>query len=279
MKAYAHGLGDYIPDIADLSTADQTDPFDAPDLGDKDMNIAKGIFSVISTDQEASDWFNGKATAAALAAQSEYADAVKNGVPNIEQYNDRLLDAATLKGLVECGTVNAAYATDLNGHDQAVQAYERQKSAYEFGVKAATTGIGFIPGGGDLASKGIDLLAPSMQETFIGKPPDPAAAAPIVSNMGYGEAAQVTLNPLIAAGVPITGVPEEYLVPVNPEDPTKGMRIGTPEEIKQFNGISVPQSTWESKLNNAVTYTVGEDVNPVGHVAQHYEDLVKKPDP
>jgi len=283
VKSYAHGLGNYIPDIADLSTADRTDAFDAPDVGDKDMNIAKGIFSVLSTDKDASDWFNGKANAAALAAQSQYADAVKNGVPHIEEFNNKLLDAAVLRGLVECGTVNAAHATDLNGHQQAVQAYERQKSAYEFGVKAAGTIAGFIPKGGEIISTGIDYLGPAAEEAFIGPPPGEAASAPIVSNMGYGEAAQLTLNPLIAAGVPVTGVPSDYLVPVDPNDdpnnPAHGLRIGTPQEIARFNGVSISPNDWETKLTNAVTHTVGEDDNPVGEVAQRYEDIVKKPDP
>jgi hypothetical protein len=278
-KAYAHGLGNYIPDIADLSTADRTDAFGAPDGGDKDMNIAKGIFSALSTDKDASDWFNGKATAAALAAQSQYADAVKHGAPNLERFNDKLLDATVLKGLVECGTVNAAHSTDLNGHEQAMLAYERQKSAYDFGVKAATTVTGFIPKVGDVISTGIGEVAPALQESFIGPPPGPAADAPIVSNLGWGEAAQVALNPLIAAGVPVTGLPDRFLVPINPDHLDQGMRIGTVEEIAKYNNYSVSPNTWQNTLNNVATYTVGAAANPVDDIAQRYEDLVKKPDP
>lgn len=278
VQAYAHGLGNYIPDIADLSTADQTDPFDAPDGGNADMPVAKGIFSVLSTDKDASDWFNGKANAAGLAAQNEYATAVKNGVPNIEDYNQHLLDAANLRGLVETGTSNAAYADGLNGHDAEVRAYDRQKSSYEFGVKAAGTITGFIPGAGNYVSTGIDYLGPAMQEAWIGPAPGSGPDAPIISNLGYGGAAQLTLNPMLAAGVPVD-VPHEYLVPIDPNNPDSGMKIGTVAEIRETNGYRIPENVWETTLTNAVGDVVGKDNNPVGQVAQGYEDLVKKPNP
>ncbi|BBY51190.1 hypothetical protein MARA_46580 [Mycolicibacterium arabiense] len=278
VQAYAHGLGNYIPDIADLSTADQTDRFDAPDSGNADMPIAKGIFSVISSDAEASDWFNGKANAAGLAAQNEYAAAVKNGVPDIENYNKHLLDAANLRGLVEVGTSNAAFAEGLNGHDAEVRAYERQKSSYEFGVKAAGNVADFIPGAGDFVSAGIDHVGSAMQEAWLGPAPGSAPDAPIISNMGYAGAAQMTLNPLLAAGVPVD-IPAEYRVPVDPNRPELGDKIGTVAEIREFNGVKVPENVWETTLSNTVGNIVGKDNNPVGQIAQGYEDLVKNPNP
>jgi hypothetical protein len=279
VRAYAHGLGNYIPDIADLSTADPDNGFDALDVGDKDMATAKGVFSVLSTDEEASKWFNGKASAAMQAAQFEYAQAAKNNVPNLEAYNDKLLDAATLRALVDCGTVNAAYATDLNDHDKAVLAYERKVTAWEFGASAASTVGGFVPGMPGQILQGAGEMAPFLKDVFVGPAPGPAAGAPVISNLGYGEAGQLALNPLLAAGVPVHGLPEHFMVPVDPDKPDGPQRIGTVQEIRDTHSIKVPQSTWETTITNAATYTVGPAANPVDDIAQHYEDLIKKPNP
>ena len=278
-RAYAHGLGNYIPDIADLSTANQDDAFENPDSGNSDQKVAKGIFSVLSTDKDASDWFNGKATAAALAAQNDYAQAAKDHVPNLEAYNDKLLDASTLRAMVDVGTVNAAHHSGLNDHEQAVQVYERQGSAYDFGVDAAGKIAGFIPAVGPALSEGIGEIAPAMKDSFIGPPPGDAAGAPIVSNIGEGGAAQIALNPLIAAGVPINGLPPDFLVPIDAAHPDQGLRVGTVEEIKHYHDKTYSENTWQNTLKNATTYTVGAVANPVESIAQHYEDLVKKPEP
>lgn len=278
-RSYAHGLGDYIPDIADLSTADQKDAFGNPDLGDPNKTTSKGIFTVLSTDKDASDWFNGKATAAAVAAQTEYANAFKSGEPNLETYNDKLLDAATLQALVDCGTVNAANATDLNDYEKAMLAYERQSSAYDFGVESASKIAGFVPRVGDVISQGIDEIAPALKDNFVGPEPELDAKAPTVSNIGYGGAAQIALNPLIAAGFAPAGLPNDYLVPIDPERPDGPLRIGTPAEIAKWNGVSVSENKWSNDLNNAATYTVGAVANPVDDIAQRYEDLTKVPNP
>jgi uncharacterized protein YukE len=279
VQGLAHGLAPYIPDIAGLSSEDTKNGFDPLDPGNIDAPTAKGIFSVLSTDKDASDFFNGVADAHILASQGEYAQAVKDGVPNIQDYNAKLFDAAKLQGLVETGTANAAYATDLNADEQAKLAYERQKSAYEFGVKAASTGLEFIPKVGPVVGPSAELLGSALQDSIVGPPPTPNAQSPIISNMGQGEAARQVLNSLIANDIPIQGLPREYYVPVDPTDPSKGMRIGTVEEIKRFNEVWVPDQQWKSKLDNAVGHTVGEDTNPIDDIAQTYEDVVKKPNP
>ena len=278
-RAYAHGLGNYIPDIADLTTNNANNYFEAPDGGDPEMKVAKGIFSVLSTDKDASDWFNGKADAAALAAQTQYSDAVKNHAPNLEQYNGKLLDATVLKGLVEVGTVNAAHHSGLNGHEQAVQAYERQKSAFSFGVDASAKIANFIPEVGPVLSEGISRIAPGLEQSFIGPPPGDGAPAPTVPAMGFGEAAQVALDPLLAAGVPVTGVPQNYLVPIEPGHPEHGMRIGSVQEIKAINHVTLSPNTWHTTLTNAATYTVGPVADPVEEISQRYEQITKNPEP
>jgi len=52
-------------------------------------------------------------------------------------------------------------------------------------------------------------------------------------------------------------------------------------EIDAFRPSSTPTDgcTWETTITNAATYTVGPAANPVDDIAQHYEDLIKKPNP
>lgn len=68
-------------------------------------------------------------------------------------------------------------------------------------------------------------------------------------------------------------------MPIDRDNPDGGMKIGTVAEIKEINHVQIPENVWETTLTNAVGDVVGKDNNPVGQVAQGYEDLVKKPNP
>jgi hypothetical protein len=105
VRGYAHGLTPYMADIASLSSADRHDPFDFLDPANPERPNAKGLFSVLGTDQQAYTEFNGAADKLTVEESHRYAEDVKNHVP-ISADDNRLLDAAVLKGLVASGSAD-----------------------------------------------------------------------------------------------------------------------------------------------------------------------------
>ena len=78
VQGYAHGLTPYMAEIAELSTADPNRVFDPIDTENPaERPVAKGIFSVLSTDDAAYNEFHSAANAHILAASHGWAEDVK----------------------------------------------------------------------------------------------------------------------------------------------------------------------------------------------------------
>lgn len=142
VRDMAHGLGPYVNNIAETSG-------DYPDSGNRSTvkpclvryRWPKGVFSVLSSDNEAAQYFNGQAYAQAVLHEGAFA-----ADPTHSGYNQHLYDAATLRALVDVGTHNAFQANEDNGYHQGVSEYQSKKSAYETGLQGLTAAGGFVPG-------------------------------------------------------------------------------------------------------------------------------------
>jgi hypothetical protein len=256
VRGYAHGLTPYMADIASLSSANTQDAFDYLDPANPERPNAKGLFSVLSTDQQAYKEFNGAADALTLAQSHQYAEDVKHGVA-VDADDSRLLDAAVLKGLVASGSADAAHVMGLNKDD----ALTWRKMAY-------STGVAVLSGGaGPIAGPAIGGFGGAMESSIIGSPADPSR--PVIPNMGSDESARFVLNALIADGVPVHGVDPKYMI---------DGQIASLQELLD-NQMSVPADTgYQDMLNDALNDAVGKENNPSAKIAQKYEDIIKIPD-
>lgn len=255
VRGYAHGLTPYMADIASLSSANTHDAFDFLDPANPERPNAKGLFSVLSTDQQAYKEFNGAADALTLAESHQYAEDVKNGVA-VSADDRRLTDAAVLKGLVASGSVEAAHAMGQNKDD----ALTWRKMAYTSGVAAASVAAG------PLAGPAIEGFGGAMESSIIGSPTDPST--PVIPNMGSDESARFVLNALLADGVPV-GVDDKYII---------DGRIASLQELFA-NQMFVPADTdYQDTLNEALNDVLGKENNPAAKIAQKYEDIIKIPD-
>ncbi|MEN3321898.1 MAG: hypothetical protein V7643_5300 [Mycobacterium sp.] len=255
VRGYAHGLTPYMADIASLQSANTHDAFDILDPANPERPNAKGLFSVLSTDQQAYTEFNGAADKLTLEESRQYAEDVKHGV-SVSADDSRLLDAAVLKGLVASGSADAAQEMGLNKDD----ALTWRKMAYTAGVAAASAGAG------PLAGPAIEGFGGAMESAIIGTPTDPST--PIIPNMGSDESARLVLNALLADGVPVHGV-EPYIVDGH---------IASLHELLDRQ-MPVPADTgYQDQLNDALNNAVGKENNPSARIAQKYEDIIKIPD-
>jgi hypothetical protein len=198
VRGYAHGLTPYMADIASLSSANIHDPFSTLDPANPDRTHAKTLFSVLSTDEQAYEEFNGAADKLTLEESHQYAEDVRNHRP-VSADDGRLIDAAVLKGLVASGSADAAHAIGLNKDD----ALTWRKMAYTAGVTALGATAGPI---GEGATAGFGS---AMESSIIGTPTD--TSTPVIPNMGADESARFVLNALLADGVPVD-VDGDYMI-------------------------------------------------------------------
>jgi hypothetical protein len=252
VKGYAHGLTPYMDDTASLREG-TPDNFDQLDPTNSDRPNAKALFAVLSTQHDAYVEFNGAADALALQRAQEWADAVDSGA-KFSATDERLLDGAVLRGLVACGGAEAAHAMNLNS----AEIYEWRKSAYGAGVTMLAGGMG--PGG-----PAFEAFGSMMESSFLGSPP--ATDAPIIPNMGEGEAARFALNALLAEGVDVPALDPKYVV---------NGHIPTLQELRSQGPAFGSDLSVADDLNIALGDVTGQK-NPAASIAQFYEDIVKRP--
>lgn len=283
VRSMAHGLVPYMSNIAGIPgglVEFGNSPDGIGDIENGRMPIAKGIFSVVSTDQTASDYFNGTAERQALIAEGAYAHDLVSHAPNLNSYNTNLGYAMTLRGLVDTGIHNAVQAEVVN-HQVAADAaqrteYDHRKTAYEAGVKAASTGVGLIPGG-VLPGAAVTILGGIVEGDVLG-------AAPIASDpsnfsvplMSVGRADREILNAVIASGQHVP-IPETYLV---------NGHVGTPDELAGvISGLTSDE--YDHVLSQALVNLFGENfghdatapVVPDQHMMNRYNAIVTNPTP
>jgi hypothetical protein len=255
VRGYAHGLTPYMADIASLQSANTHDAFGYLDPANSERPNAKGLFSVLSTDQQAYTEFNGAADKLTLEESRQYAEDVKHGVP-VDADDWRLLDAAVLKGLVASGSADATYVMGLNQDD----ALTWRKLAYGAGV----TALGATAG--PLGEAAITSFGSAMESSIIGSPTDPST--PVIPNMGADESARFVLNALLADGVPVQ-VDDTYIV---------HGQIGSLPELFDAERPVPADTGYQDMLNEALNDSVGKENNPAAKIAQKYEDVIKIPD-
>lgn len=278
VRGYAHGLTPYISDIAGLSTADASNAFEPLDTEHPtERPVAKGIFTVLSTDEQAYKEFHSAANAHILAASHGWAEDVKNGV-DVSAHDARLLDSATLKALETVGTTEAARALGLN--DQ--QTYDRQKAAYDMSVKMLSGGASLVPGVGVVLDPGFDIFGSAMESSVLGDRPNPAS--PTIANMDAGESARFALNALLANEVPLIQssfrLTEDWFgsAPIDPARPELGT---TPyiKDIMQLRPEDIGDNEMEQNLTAILQDTVGEYRSPADAMKDQYDDVIKNPEP
>ncbi len=263
VQGIAHGLAPYISNIAGTPGALPEFGFPADSYGEDGdsgrMPVAKGIFSVLSTDKTASDDFNGLADRQAVIAEGTYAQALASHAPNLASYNADLHNAMTLRGLVNSGIHNAVQADVENHHmteDAAQRAeYDNKKTAYELGMRAMGATAGLVPATGAYLGPAIGILSQVMEGDVVGSAPvgAPLPTDHLLPTMSIGRADREILNAVLASGQPVDGIPQQYLI---------DGRVGSPDELLG-RGIHVESGAYDEALSrgliNLFTQIYGND--------------------
>ncbi|KUI33104.1 hypothetical protein AU196_12435 [Mycobacterium sp. IS-1742] len=256
VKAYAHGLSPYVDDIASVG-GDDGDGFADLDSSDSERPIGKGVFSLLSTQEDAYVEFNSAADALAVDRSLDWATDVKNGVP-VPEDDSRMADAAVLKGMVSAGAADAAHVMQQNS----AEAHQWRETAYKTGI-AALSGMSGPVGGPMVATFGE-----AMESSFVG--PQIDTTAPVVPDMKPDEASRFAANALLATGA------------LRPEDVDQRYlldgRLASREELDAAK-VWVPKDTdYNDDLNDYINRAGGNpDSNPADDFMYWYNMTVKIP--
>lgn len=273
VQGMAHGLGPYVDNIAGTTGG-------LPGFGDSLDNegdtrsgalpVAKGVFSVLNSDQAAGQYFNGQAYAHAVAHEAAFGNE-----PTHSGYDTQLYDAATLKGLVDVGTHNAYHANEVNGYHQQLSEYELKKQAYEAGLTGLGTVAGLPPGVGTVANPALNVLGHGLENSILGPAPSAPGENPI-QPMDIGFADQGMANAMLAAGhnVPL---PDGYVVY---DDQHPHGRLATLDEARaKFPGLTASQydGVIGPALSHAIALPPEEKMSPDEWMATRYDNVVGVP--
>ena len=286
-QAFATGLSPYVTNIAG-GTNDLSPFFHAPDSNqdvESRLPVAKGIFSVLSTDKDASNIFNGAAMQQIMQDQNRYAEAVAHHVPGAVANDADLQQAATLKGLVDVGVGNAVHAEGLNGAQQATEAYNRKTSAYDSLVKGGSTAAGLVGKAlpppynliGTLGGPALTMGGDALKNDIIGAAPSSTTPADVqIQHMQDSTAYSQVLDGLIANQVPI-GLTQTFFAPDVPGDPHSPMHIATYDEYRA-NGGTWDNYKYNEALKGAVQGILGDE-SVVPHMQHQYDEVTQLPNP
>lgn len=274
VQSFAHGLAPYIPNIAGEHN-EFSQFFATPDSAENQENeswpAAKGIFSVLSTDKSASDYFNGAADRNIIQAEKHFAQSAANQVPDLINHDEDLKYAARLKGLIDVGTYNASNA-DLTA------AYNLKKSAYESLLKGGTFGVGTLPiPGAGIVGGGTNLIGSAIEHDIVG----PAPTTTSIPDMPHTTPPRLVLDGFLASGKPLSGLEPELYRPVDPQHPDGPMRIATYAEMNEdWRKRNTPQA-YDSALSSALSQTLGNDtVTRIdSDISTYYNNVVHNPQP
>ncbi len=273
VRDMGHGLGPYVNNIAETSGGlpGFGKPLDQDPLSGA-LPVAKGVFSVLSSDNEAAQYFNGQAYAQAVLHEGAFADG-----PTHSGYNKHLFDAATLRALVDVGAHNGFQANEDNGYHQGVSEYQSKKSAYETGLQGLTAAGGFVPGVGRIAGPTIGVLGQNLENGILGPAPTAPTENPI-QPMSLGMADQEILNAMLGTGHTVTGLPPGYIVY---DDDHPNGRIATLEELEP-QGVTPGQ--YSNVIGPALSQSLeprppSESLSPDAALVSRYDDIVGVPHP
>lgn len=269
VRGLSHGLAPYIPDIAQTSPDMRHDGFadldSAQDVESGKMQNAKGIFSVLSTDKDAADYFNAEAGRDAIAEQNQWANDYKNGV-DVSGDNGHLKNSMTLQGLVDSGIHNATDASGMNDDAKAAAAYDLKKSAYELAFGTA-----------DIAAPGSAVAGQALEQSLLGSPPESGWSQHDMSDMQSGQATKQMLNALVENGVDVKGLPDGMIAPADANHPD-GPYVRSYEEYKQWASEDATRDPslgyYDEHVNSAVNDTVDHGVD--GGVASQLNNMATR---
>lgn len=276
-QGMAHGLTPYVTNIAGEHNA-LTGSFGAFDTGatqDNDfMSTSKGVFSVLNTDPQAAQLFDGKAYEEILRDQNSYAKGIAENVPNAVLDNARMQQADTLRALIDVGTNNALDAKGVNADLQAADAYASKSSAYDLAVKTLSAGADASPGG-PVAALGADTLGSALKSDIIGTPPVPSAHPALYSNMTEYEADRAVLNGLIANGTHVN-LPADFFGQGDGGSDIKGFA----EYSQHPTANTLAETHYNTAVRDALASIVGtNNVAPIGMEKDTYNNITKNPHP
>ena len=252
VRAYAHGLTPYMADIAGVSGG-ADDAFHDLDKGNPDKPLAKTLFAVLGTDQQAYVEFNGAADQLGLDKAHQWAEDVKNHVP-VSATDPRIADAAVLKGLVDSGTAEGLHARGLND----ASALEWRKQAYDAGV----TGLSAL--GGPVGGPAIEVFGHAMESSVLGPPPDTGGGHP--PDISPDEAARYAANALVSDQVRLNGL-DQYMID------------GKLASVDDLNAISrnMDHTRYNDLITQALNGTMGQGNTPMTNFQFYYNQTVSSP--
>ncbi len=286
-QAFATGLAPYVTNIAG-GTNDLSPFFHTPDSNldvESRLPVAKGIFSVLSSDKDASNTFNGAAMQQIMQDQNRYAEAVAQHVPGAVANDADLQQAATLKALVDVGVNNATHAEGLNGAQQATEAYNRKASAYESLVKGGGTVAGLAGKAlpppynliGTLGGPALGMGGDALKQDIIGAPPSSTNPPDVqIPHMQDSTAYQQVLDGLVTNHVPI-GLTQQFFAPDIPGNPNGPMHIATYDEYRA-NGGTWDNYKYNQALKGAVQAILGDETI-IPHMQHQYDEVAQLPNP
>lgn len=289
-QAFATGLAPYVSNIAG-GTDDLSQYFHTPDSNqdvETKLPLAKGIFSVLSSDKDASNIFNGAAMQQIMEDQNRYAEAVANHVPGAVANDADLQHAATLKALVDVGVNNAVHAEGLNGAQQATEAYNRKQSAYNTLVKGGGTVVGLAGKAlpppynliGTLGGPALSVGGDALKQDIIGAAPSSTTPDVVIPHMQDSTAYSQVLDGLIANRVPID-LPHTFFAPDVPGDPRSPLHIASyGEYVSNCNGKPLLDDyQYNQTLKNTVQGALGGDGTVIPHMQHQYDAVAQIPNP
>jgi hypothetical protein len=276
VRGLSHGLAPYIPDIA--GTSDASHPgFDTPDVaddqGNRQLPLAKGIFSVLSTDEQASHEFNKHAYAEVIESERQYADEVNSG-GNVSSDNTHLTDAMTIKGLADSGIHTATDASGINDDLKNTAEYNTKKSAYDLAFDIVDAG----------GAPGTDLVSKTFEETLLGEQPKGEWQPHNMPHLNEGDAGSDVLNAFINRGVTVqqADLGNGLLAPADDGHPTPYVRsFSEYNEWAKENHAPQDFGTYKELINKSLTVTAGPAVPGIidqqQNMASQYNAVIADP--
>ncbi len=276
-RGLAHGLTPYISDIAGLSggTHDGFGQLDTPTAqSDGSMPIAKGIFSVLSTDDAARNEFTTQAAHDSIVEQNQYAADFKNGV-DVSSDNSHLRDSMTLQGLVADGVHTATDASGINTDAKNAAGYANLKSVYDLAFSAA-----------DLKLPGSGVVSQALEESIIGTPPTATWNQHDMPDMDISKPEQQVLNSLVRNGIEISDVQQGLVAPADQDHPG-GSYVRSYEEYAQW-ATQTGHDDSTGAYNEAINKSIAATMDPTGargidtqmtNMKGRYDGVTDDPDP
>jgi EspA/EspE family len=274
--AVAEGLTPYINNIAGLPGGpDGFAPLDRVEqFEDGSMPEAKGLFAVLNSEQTTATLWNSEVYKQALLHETAFAQH-----PSNFGSDPHVVGSATLRGLVDAGTVGAFDAFAENQNQIAATEHEWKQFGYGAALDTLTATGGSLPGIGPIAGEAIDKVGGALQDEILGTT-TPIDSKDPINNMSVETASKHILTAMVAVGQDVP-LPQAHY-----ED---GQLVGYPpgaQAVIVDGKIVCPPGIYPPQFLAAVTTAASELLGPVpgGNSAaegmsDRYTGLTENPDP